>query len=114
MKKIILFFIVISLVVSCKTNKNVSDQTKSNDKTSVSAKNDGSSFENAIVINEKTESAGVGAEHTWLNKNYPGCKLIKQTLANHDKKPYDIMDIKTTDGEKKSIYFDISNFFGKF
>lgn len=75
---------------------------------------DGSSFEKAVFINEKTETAGIGAEYVWLRQNYPGYKLVQQSLAFEKEKPYDIMDIKTADGEKKSIYFDISKFYGKF
>jgi hypothetical protein len=75
---------------------------------------DGSSFEKAIVIQEKSEMTGSKAEYQWLRENYPGYKMIMQALVNHDKKPYDILTITTADGVEKKVYFDISNYFGKF
>jgi hypothetical protein len=104
MKKIFLLMLIAGFIVSCKTSKTAT----------TAANTDGISYETAIVIKENTETKGVKAEYDWLKKNYPGYKLIKQSLNNHDSKPYDIMSIKTKDGEKKLIYFDISNFFGKF
>jgi hypothetical protein len=40
--------------------------------------------------------------------------MISQSLDFNDKKPYDVLTFETTDGTKKEIYFDISNFYGKF
>lgn len=44
---------------------------------------DGSSIEQAIVINETSEVAGVSAEYMWLQENYPGYKLSTQFLSAH-------------------------------
>ena len=33
---------------------------------------------------------------------------------NHGKKPYDVLTLDTADGKEIKVYFDISNFFGKF
>jgi len=74
---------------------------------------DGSSYEKAIIIQEKSEGKGVNAEYTWLRENYPGYKTMGQSLNHHEGKPYDIIRIKTSGGTEKSIYFDISHFFGK-
>ena len=94
------------------TRKATSDNTQ----TSVSsgADKDGKSFATAIVIKEKTETAGVEAEYKWLAKHYPGYKLGGQTLSGHGKKHYDKMEIVTADGQALTIYFDIDNFYGKF
>lgn len=75
---------------------------------------DGSSFEKAIVINAANEMDGVPAEYEWLKSHYPGYKLKLQKLVMHNEKPYDLLTIITKKGEEKTIYFDISNFFGKF
>lgn len=74
---------------------------------------DGSSFDKAIIITEKTESAGVDAEYKWLAQHYPGYVMGSQSLVYHEKIPYDILDFKTATGVPKKIYFDISHFFGK-
>lgn len=97
---------------SCATNKKVA--TASQISQSKSTGGDGSSYEKAIVIAEKTETTGVDAEYAWLRKNYPGYKVEMQSLNQHDGKPYDILKIKTADGVEMSVYFDISNYFSKF
>jgi len=73
---------------------------------------DGSSYEKAIIIQDSTESAGIKAEYKWLNEHYPGYKMKKQSLSFYKGKAYDILQFKYK-GKKKKIYFDISNFFGK-
>ncbi len=73
---------------------------------------DGSSFEKAIIIEETSEKAGVPAEYEWLRKHYPGYKKIKQSLRQYQGRYYDILLIKHN-GKKKTVYFDIDNFFGR-
>lgn len=79
-----------------------------------SAKVEGSSFADAVVINETSETTGVAAEYDWLKVHYPGYKTLGQSLVYNEGKPYDIIEIKTADGKKEKVYFDISHFFGKF
>ena len=100
-----LFFVSVS---SC-SQKTTSGATS----TVQSGERDGSSYEKAIIINEKSEGKGVSAEYAWLKENYPGYKSMGQSLSNHNGKSYDIIRIKTSGGSEKSIYFDISSFFGK-
>ena len=103
MKKILLCVVIIGFLASCSTSKNLS---------SVSC--DGSSYDRAIIITAKNESDGVHAEYVWLDEHYPGCQHGEQSLNFHNKIAYDILDITTANGTKKSVYFDISGFFGKF
>ncbi len=104
MKRIILFLIPVFLFTGCFLQKKQVATVDGNIATD---------FKNAIVIKEKTERAGVNAEYKWIAEHYPDSKVLQQRLVNKSGKPYDIIDIKTKSG-KKSIYFDISNFFGKF
>jgi hypothetical protein len=76
--------------------------------------NVGTNYENAIIIEEKTETSGVRAEYDWLIKNYPGYTNLRQFLNVDKNKYYDIISIRTAGGQEKDIYFDISNFYGKF
>jgi len=115
-----LFFSLL-LVTAALTSCSHSKKATSNSSTTISSTNpsdnsanDGSSYEKAIVIEETSETKGVSAEYAWLKKNYPGYKVISQSLSQKDNKPYDILRIQTADGTKKEVYFDISNFFGKF
>jgi hypothetical protein len=96
--------------VSCNGSKH--SVGTSTDQFPVVKDQEGTSYENAVFITEKTESKGVDAEYKWLSQHYPGYKLKKQSLGHNGGKPYDLMDIKTSSGEEKTIYFDISNFFG--
>jgi hypothetical protein len=75
---------------------------------------DGLSFATAIVITEKGESAGVAAEYKWIREHYTDYKIKEQALSTHDKKPYDVITIVFPDNKELPLYFDISNFFGKF
>jgi len=75
---------------------------------------DGSSYEQAIIINETHESPGTAAEYSWLSVHYPHYRTAGQALAFNEKKPYDIISVITHDGKTLSVYFDISKFYGKF
>ncbi|MCC6685345.1 MAG: hypothetical protein IT247_09780 [Bacteroidia bacterium] len=111
MYKIALFLFCLMLgAASCKT----AHSGASTNMISGNDAQDGSSYARAVVINEKSESKGVDAEYVWLRLHYPGCKVEKQSLVFENKKPYDLLYIITREGEKKTVYFDISNFFGKF
>lgn len=75
---------------------------------------DGSSYEKAIIIKEKSETTGVAAEYKWVNAHYPGAKTEKQGLVHHNGTDYDILTIRLSDGSEKDVYFDISRFYGRF
>jgi len=75
---------------------------------------DGSSYEKAIVILKKREGEGEEAEYAWIRSKYQGSKVHSQSLNFYDKKSYDIIHITTIDGKDVAVYFDISNFYGKF
>jgi len=74
---------------------------------------DGSSYEQAVVIKgAKDEEAGVAAERAWLEQRYPGFQKGRQSLMSSGGKHYDLIEITTREGHK-SVYFDITEFFGK-
>ena len=118
MRKLIPLLLII-LLGSCsparKSQTGSSSNTESSPGTTViaSADKDGSSYEKAIVIKAKNSTNGIAAEYKWLKENYPGYTLIKQSLDMQGNHRYDIMHIKTKNGDEKNIYFDITNFFGK-
>lgn len=114
MKKIC-FVLLVAIAAACSSTKHTSTGISTNTTVvQVNPSADGSSYEKAIVIQEKHETAGTQAEYKWIRDNYPGSKTQMQSLNYNNKKPYDIITIKTADGTEKKIYFDISNFFGKF
>jgi hypothetical protein len=74
----------------------------------------GSSYNTAIVVPAANEISGVKYEHDYIRSHYPGSKLLSQTLEQHGGKPYDIMIFKTSDGKTRTLYFDISRYFGHY
>lgn len=109
----IAFLAVAALAVACSSPKHSTSSTGTQ-QTFSSTTADGSSYENAIVIQEKSETTGVSAEYKWLRENYPGYKSKGQALQTKNGKSYDVLTIVTADGTEKKVYFDILNFFGKF
>jgi hypothetical protein len=83
-------------VASCVSTKPVSNLEK-----------DGSSFEQAIVVNSVAE------EYQYVRGVCANCKLLGQSLRFEKKKPYDVLRLETADGQEVSYYFNISRFFGK-
>jgi hypothetical protein len=74
----------------------------------------GSSYDTAIVLEEaKNEMSGIEAEHSYIATHYPGWRQAVQSLLNHDGRIYDRIEIVGPKGETKSLYFDITNWFGK-
>jgi hypothetical protein len=74
----------------------------------------GLSCNSAIVIKATTEAAGIAEEHAWIQENYPGANVpVQQSLTKCGDKPVDQVEVDTANGRKVTLYFDISNFFGK-
>lgn len=74
----------------------------------------GSSYNTAIVVPATNEISGVTYEHDYIRSHYPDSKILSQTLEQHGGKPYDIMTFKTSDGKTRTLYFDISRYFGHY
>jgi len=74
---------------------------------------DGSSVEKAVIIKAPDNFIGVRVEYAWIKKNCPGWQLEKQSSFKAKNKIYDRMDLRTPDGRQKTIFFDITDFYGK-
>lgn len=74
--------------------------------------------ENAVVIHAPNCIAGIMAEYKYIeDKNgvqNEDWNLIVQFKLSENGKDYDMMTIETKHGTRKSFYFDITDFFGKF
>jgi hypothetical protein len=112
MKKYVLVALI-GLAVACSSSRHGTAGSAGSG-VAASGTQDGGSYETAVVIQEKHETAGVSAEYKWCADHYPGYKTQMQALTNNKGKPYDVLTIVTTDGTVKKVYFDISHFFGKF
>ena len=74
----------------------------------------GLTIETAIVLEDATsELNGVSAEHAYTSKHYPGWRWKTQSLVEHEGRPHDVIELVGPNGETKTIYFDITNWFGK-
>ena len=80
----------------------------------VFAGGDGSSIEQAVLIrNAKGEEEGVAAESHWVRTVHPGWRKGDQALLSDKGRSYDRIEYRTPKGETKTLYFDITDFFGK-
>ena len=87
-------------ITSCSSTRTTSE--------SKSVYRDGSTYETAVI------AKSIQFEYQWIAQNYPGSKVVMQSLHNHKNKPFDVLTIETEGGIQKDIYFDISRFFGKY
>jgi hypothetical protein len=79
----------------------------------VAAAEPGSSFDTAIVLDgAKNELSGVEAENSYIAAHYPGWHQSMQALLNNNGRVYDRIDVIGPKGESKSLYFDITDWFG--
>ena len=73
----------------------------------------GISCTSAVVIDAANEKEGIARENAWIAENYPGAKKVGQALMTCNDKAADKVDIETANGQKRSVYFDISKWLGK-
>jgi len=103
----------------------VSDNSESSIKSSPDAKSspgkieysggDGSSMAKAVIIAGAADTfAGIQAENDWIKINHPGWRKKRQSLMHSDGKAYDYNEYTTHTRETKTIYFDITDFFGNY
>ena len=74
---------------------------------------DGSSLEKAVVINGGNVFTGVQAERAYLAARYPGYMKGKQALLTKGKQSFDRVEFTTAEGDKNTVFFDVTDFFGK-
>jgi hypothetical protein len=77
----------------------------------------GDSFESAVVINAADSLTGVKAEYDFVinqcGQRGKDWDLHEQIMSPHNGKPHDVFVVKLSNGQIRTFYFDISNFFGK-
>ena len=73
----------------------------------------GLTCESAVVIDARNEDEGIKREYAWIRENYPGSRKESQDLLTCNDKPADAIHIVTANGQKVTVYFDISGWFGK-
>lgn len=74
---------------------------------------DGSSIEKAVIIKAPNNFLGVRAEYDWIKKNHPNWRLGEQSVLKGGSKVYDKMYFLTPDGQRTTLFFDVTDFYGK-
>lgn len=109
----LLFVVIIIFLGACSSPKKTTTKTASPTVTRTDILMGGTSFSNAVVIMVGSEKEGLNEEYKWLANNYPGYGLVRRTHVKNSSKQYDIVRIKTKQGQVKDIYFDSTRFWGK-
>ncbi|MBD3211203.1 MAG: hypothetical protein GF311_01250 [Candidatus Lokiarchaeota archaeon] len=73
----------------------------------------GSCQDSAIIIEGCNNIEGVSRQYDEMKKRFGNYKMLKRALIKDNDKMYDkfILDIN---GQERIIYFDITDFFGKY
>jgi hypothetical protein len=70
---------------------------------------DGSSFDRAIVLEGAILGLAAIVIHEYLNEHYPGYKLHRSAIKEHGGRSFDVVAFTTADGERKTLYFALSD-----
>ncbi|HYE01232.1 MAG TPA: hypothetical protein VEH84_17740, partial [Alphaproteobacteria bacterium] len=74
----------------------------------------GASPEDAVTITGNPNAmTGVQAEYAYLAREFPGYRRVSQGLVAHGGRMYDAMTIETASGERRVVYFDVTEWFGR-
>ncbi len=78
----------------------------------------GDTPETAVVIaGAKDSIQGIAAEYQYLGQKFgrenADWSLFRQSLLQQGSKVYDRMELRLKGGARKTVFFDISEFFGK-
>jgi hypothetical protein len=78
----------------------------------------GDSQAQAVIIKGAPDGiVGARAEYQYLNQRFGpedvAWRLVKEDLVQTDTRTYEVLTIVLTDRTQRTIYFDITSFFGK-
>lgn len=73
----------------------------------------GTSYEDAIVLDTPGEGMAMSLEGMVTRYLYPGQKMVRQSLAAQGHRKYDIILLDGSNGEHE-VYFDITSSYGHF
>jgi hypothetical protein len=76
----------------------------------------GDSIDNALLIRAKNEDIGVSLEYLYLDWTFGknSYEIKSQSLLKINEKHYDLIEILLSNKTEKKVFFDISDFFGKY
>lgn len=72
----------------------------------------GASIDDAILILEPNEDAGIRAQRKWLSDHFPGYRKLHSALDFKGDRHFDIVTIRLADSTERTLFFDITSFYG--
>lgn len=75
---------------------------------------DGTSLEQAVIVNAPNEQVGVAAVYGWIGRRHPKSTAAAQETVIRHGRYFDAIEIVTPRQERLKFYFDVTQFFGKF
>ena len=67
-----------------------------------------------MVIHENDTPRGIAAENRWIAQNMPGYRKVGQALIQGQNGIYDRISVVGPRGDRKEVFFEISEFFGRY
>jgi hypothetical protein len=66
-----------------------------------------------VILGAQGSSEGIQAEYDWLAQNRQGAQVLEQALLNEGDRMFDMLTIRWQ-GREEQVFFDITDFFGRF
>jgi hypothetical protein len=74
---------------------------------------EGESVETAVLVPAQTEAEGVAWENEWIWRRYGRFRKKGIGLSTLEGRRYDVVTVELADHSERTVYFDITEFFGK-
>ena len=113
MKTVNALFLLIIILAACTTPKKTTTKRIAPVVTHEDVLKGGTSYTNPVVIMMQSEREVLDGEYKWLAINYPGYSLVRRYHRIRSPKHYDIVRIRTNQGQLRDVYFDSTAFWGK-
>jgi hypothetical protein len=72
-----------------------------------------SECQNGLLHSTAIPVGSVEEEYLWMQRNFPGFQPRMQSMLEIDGKPFDVLTLQNACGEERTVYFEISKFYGK-
>ncbi len=74
---------------------------------------EGESIETSVPVPGRTEQEGVDWENDWIWRHYGRFRKKSAGLATLSGRRYDVVTVELADHSERTVYFDITEFFGR-
>ena len=74
---------------------------------------EGTALDSAVLVEASDERSGVDWENDWIWRHYGRFRKKQVHLLDAGDRKIDAIDVELADHTEKTLYFDITGFFGK-